>query len=211
MHGASALRKGKDNFKLAPAKSQHFQTHQILSPSSTEQTPKALEIIMEDQTTLSGKAFPLGASYCFQTTAPRLRLQRGPQEPVVLSLVLTQPNSCSIQCQHFPSVLLIPVEPPAGIHLPDLGSHTHTGALSSSSPPEWSSPDGCTQLWTGTGRAAGTGAPGAARCAAALPSAPGPVFSLMRICVKEHNNTFPVYPQHSHPQRWTIASPPEAQ
>lgn len=64
MHGASASRKGKDNFKLAPARSQHFQIHQPLSPSSTEQTPKALEI-MEGQTTLSGRAFPLGASYCF--------------------------------------------------------------------------------------------------------------------------------------------------
>lgn len=98
------------------------------------------------------------------------------------------------------------MELPARIYLPDLGSHTHTGALSSSSPPGWSSPDGCTQLWTGTGRAAGTGAPGAAHCAAALPSAPGPVFSLMRICVKEYNNRFPVYPQHSTKMDSTLTS-----
>lgn len=152
--------------------------------------------------------------YCF-FTAPLLTLVVPTADCCADRLVSTQPKICFIQCQHFPSVLLIPMEPPAGIHLPDSGSHTHTGALFSSSPPEWSSPVGYTQLWTGTGTAAGTAAPGAAHCAAALPSAAGPAFSLMRICVKEHNNRFPV--THNTPvvlvvpQRWTVASPLEAQ
>lgn len=74
----------------------------------------------------------------------------------------------------------------AQIHLQSPGSKTHTGVLSSSSPHERSSPDGYTQQWKGTERAAETDAPGAAHCAAVLPSVLGPVFSLTSMHVKDH-------------------------